>query len=50
MNLGICSPASSEEKNWEGAISATGKVSDVNGSKAKSHEYSDDRSGGFLEM
>ncbi len=47
-NLGVYSPASSQEKNWEGSISATGKVSDVNGSKAKFHEYSDDRSGGIF--
>jgi MtrB/PioB family decaheme-associated outer membrane protein len=47
-SFGICEPVHSEEDKLEGAISATGKVSDVKGSKAKYHEYSDDKSGGVF--
>ena len=47
--LALCSPANSQEqKPGRHRISAKGKVSDVNGSKAKYHEYSDDGSGGVF--
>lgn len=47
-SFGPCSPAFSQENNWEGAIIVKAKVSDMNGSKAKYHEYSDDRAGGIF--
>jgi MtrB/PioB family decaheme-associated outer membrane protein len=46
--LGICTSVYSQEKSFEGSIGATGKVSNVNGSKAKYHEYSDDVAGGVF--
>jgi MtrB/PioB family decaheme-associated outer membrane protein len=48
MSLGLCAAVYSQEKSLEGTIGATGKVSDVNGSRAKYHEYSDDKPGGVF--
>lgn len=43
LNLTPCSPVYSEEQDFTGNIDITGETSNVNGSKAKSHEYSDGR-------
>ena len=48
LNLTPCSPAYSEEQDFAGSISITGETSNVSGSKAKSHEYSDDRTSKVL--
>jgi MtrB/PioB family decaheme-associated outer membrane protein len=40
--------AMAEDSSFEATIAATGKVSDINGSRAKFHEYSDDNTGGVF--
>lgn len=45
--IGVC-PLLSQAQSLEGTVSVTGKTYDVNGNKAKAHEYSDHSSGVFL--
>jgi MtrB/PioB family decaheme-associated outer membrane protein len=40
--------AVADDSSFEGTIGVTGKISNVNGSQAKFHEYNDDTSGGFF--
>jgi len=47
-SLGLSLPAYSQEKNLDGTVGANVKASNVNGSNAKYHEYSDDRSAGVF--